>query len=70
LEAQGIFEAPEFVKVSSYEKRDHLFIEHRAFYNAILNNEKPVVSIEDGIVAVNLIEKVLQSVETGLEVLI
>lgn len=70
LVASGNFDGPEFVKTSSYEKCDHLLTEHQYFYDSILNNNKPIVSLEDGINAVKLIEKVLESVESGLEVVI
>lgn len=66
-EASGSFQGPEFVKTAPYEKRDHLLIEHRLFYEAILHKTQPVVTLDDGIVAVKLIEKVLKSVESGLE---
>ncbi len=68
LEARGSSIAPDFVKTIPYEKRDHLLIEHQHFYDSIINKKKSIVSLEDGIVAVNLIEKVIASVESGLEV--
>lgn len=66
-ESRGSFEGPEFVKISNYEKRDHLLIEHQSFYDSILHKTKPIVSLDDGILAVKLIEKVLESVESGQE---
>lgn len=68
IEARGNYAGPEFVKSSPYEKRDHLMLEHKHFYDSILNHKKPIISLEDGIVAVNLIEKVLESVATAKEV--
>jgi predicted dehydrogenase len=68
-EARGEFAGPEFVKVTAYEKRDHLLMEHQCFYDSILNGSPTIVTLDDGIVAVNLIEKVLKSIETGLEVI-
>ena len=68
IEASGKFQGTEFVKVSPYEKRDHLYLEHQHFYDAILHHKKPIISLGDGIIAVRLIEKVLESVELGREV--
>lgn len=59
------FDNDEFVKVSDYEKRDHLLIEQQAFYDSILNNTKPMVDYTDGKNAIKLIELVLQSLNTG-----
>ena len=59
-----------FVEVLSYEKQDHLFVEQNHFYESILNNGQSVVTIDDGVLAVKLISKVLESLETGSEVLI
>ena len=70
LEASGKNEGPEFVKVEAYEKRDHLLLEHKHFYDSILNNKAPIISLEDGIVAVRLIDKVIESENTQKEVLI
>ena len=64
----GSATGPDFVETISYEKRDHLLLEHQYFYQSISNQTPPIVSLDDGIIAVNLIEKVLKSVETGLEV--
>jgi predicted dehydrogenase len=68
LEARGDFTGPDFVKVTNCEKRDHLLLEHQFFYDSILNSKKAIVSLDDGIIAVNLIEKVLKSIESGQEV--
>lgn len=68
LEASGKNEGPEFVKVEAYEKRDHLLLEHKHFYDSILNNKAPIISLEDGIVAVKLIDKVIESANTQKEV--
>ena len=66
--ARGSEQGPEFVSLSTYEKRDHLLLEHKHFYDSILNNKAPIVSLGDGIIAVRLIDKVLESANTGLEV--
>lgn len=70
IEARGSFDGPEFTKTIPYEKRDHLMIEHQHFYTSILEHKKPIVSIEDGILAVRLIDKVLESCDKGEKVLL
>ncbi|MBC76238.1 MAG: hypothetical protein CME64_09500 [Halobacteriovoraceae bacterium] len=58
----------EYVKEFDYEKRDHLLIEQENFYNSILNNKAPMVGYEDGLKAIELVQAVLTSLETGKEV--
>jgi len=48
----------------SYQKRDHLLEEHREFYKAIINKRAPLIGAEDGFRAINLIEKVRESLQT------
>lgn len=67
-EARGSFEGPEFTKTIPYEKRDHLMLEHQHFYESIKNKKAPIVSLEDGIIAVRLIDKVLESATKHREV--
>jgi predicted dehydrogenase len=67
-EALGTEIGPVFVSLDTYEKRDHLMLEHKYFYDSITNNKKAVVGLEDGLLAVRLIDKVIESVESGLEV--
>ena len=69
-EALGSENGPEFVRLESYEKRDHLFLEHKNFYHSIIEKKPAIVTLEDGITAVNLIDKVLESVRTNKEVLL
>jgi predicted dehydrogenase len=69
-EALGSQSGPEFVSLDKYEKRDHLMLEHKHFYESILLHKSPIVSLEDGLLAVKLIDKVIESVECGHEVLI
>jgi predicted dehydrogenase len=45
-------------------------LEHQHFYESISKNLPPVISIDDGILAVKLIEKVIESADTHTEVLI
>ncbi len=69
-EALGSSPGPEFVNLDKYEKRDHLMLEHQHFYNSISKHVKPIVSLEDGLLAVRLIDKVIESVQSGKEVMI
>ena len=69
-EALGSHPGPEFVALSSYEKRDHLLLEHKNFYHSIINKLEPVITLEDGLIAVRLIDQVLESVNSGLEVIL
>ncbi|MDD4975877.1 MAG: Gfo/Idh/MocA family oxidoreductase [Bacteriovorax sp.] len=69
-EALGTEPGPEFVSLDKYEKRDHLMLEHKHFYESITEYKKPIVSLEDGLLAVRLIDKVIESVESGREVMI
>ena len=65
-EASGSAEEPDnFVVESVYPKRDHLLEEQKLFYHAINNGTAPCVNIQDGLKAVYLVEKVLESLETG-----
>jgi len=49
----------------SYERRDHLLIEQQYFYKSILENHQVLVDIEDGLNAVEMVEDVLKSLESG-----
>lgn len=69
-EALGSHLGPEFVALSSYEKRDHLLLEHKNFYHSIINKTEAVVTLEDGLTAVRLIDHVLESVNSGHEVIL
>lgn len=69
-EALGNEAGPQFVRLDNYEKRDHLFLEHKSFYDSIINNKAPIVSLNDGIVAVRLIDHVLESARSGVEVML
>jgi predicted dehydrogenase len=59
------FEDGTFVKEESYNKRDHLLLEHSAFYKSIQSGTAPVVSFTDGINAVHLVDCALKSIESG-----
>jgi predicted dehydrogenase len=47
----------------SYPKRDHLLEEQKEFYQSIIEKKPAVVDIEDGVLAVKLVNLVLQSLE-------
>lgn len=59
------FDDGTYVQEKSYEKRDHLLIEHQSFYNSILNNSEPMVNYNDGVNAVFLVSKVNESLDAG-----
>lgn len=51
------------VVTQSYPARDHLYLEQKAFYRSILENRPAIVDVHDGVTAVLLVEKVLESLE-------
>lgn len=59
------YEDGTFVKEIDYPKRDHLMLEHSHFYDSILNNKKAVVTLEDGLRAVHLVDCALKSLVTN-----
>ncbi len=69
-EALGKEPGPQYVNTGTYEKRDHLLLEHKNFYNSIQNKKDPIISIEDGLTAVRLIDKVLESARKNIEVIL
>jgi predicted dehydrogenase len=60
----------EYIESIEFSKRDHLYLEQEHFYRAIEQKEKAIVTYEDGLQAVRLISKVLESLESGEKVLI
>lgn len=58
--APGVFTTEE-----SYPKRDHLLIEQEAFYHAIQTKGAVMVTAQEGVRAVQLVEDVLKSLESG-----
>lgn len=52
-----------FVKEESYQKRDHLLLEHQHFYQSILKSQKIIVPFKDGIDVVHLIDCTLKSMK-------
>jgi len=58
----------EFVKETEYEKRDHLFLEHENFYHSISEDKPAVITLDDGINAVELVDVVLESLKTEMTI--
>jgi predicted dehydrogenase len=54
-----------YIESMDYSKRDHLMMEQEHFYDSIIHKKPAIVGLEDGLLAVRLISKVLQSIETG-----
>lgn len=52
-----------FVKEEAYTKRDHLLLEHKNFYQSVLENRPAVIGIKDGFNAVHLVDCTLKSME-------
>jgi len=69
-EALGKEPGPQYVNTGTYEKRDHLLLEHKNFYNSILQKKAPIITLEDGLTAVRLIDKVLESARKNIEVML
>lgn len=59
-----------FVKDETYNKRDHLLLEHKKFYESILNKKSPIVTLQDGFNAVHLVDCSLMSMDTGSKVMV
>jgi len=70
LGTNSVFNNGEFVKKESYEKRDHLLIEHENFYKSILGLETAMVNFHDGANIVNLIDKVLESLNKKQKIIL
>lgn len=64
----GSFDDGSFVKSEPYTKRDHLLLEHSDFYRSILEHKKPIVGLKDGLAAVHLVDRTLESLRTEKEV--
>ena len=59
------FEDGSFVKEESYNKRDHLLLEHKNFYSSILENRPAIIDLKDGLNAVHLVDCALKSMDSG-----
>lgn len=53
-----------FVKEEAYNKRDHLLLEHKHFYNSIREGKPAVINLNDGMNAVHLVDSALKAMET------
>ena len=59
------YEDGSFVKDISYNKRDHLLLEHSHFYRAIQHNHSAIIGLRDGLNAVHLVDCTLKAMETS-----
>ena len=62
------YEDGQFVKEESYNKRDHLFLEHQNFYQSVLESRPAIIGLKDGLNAVHLVDCALKSLETNSQV--
>lgn len=53
-----------FVREEVYSKRDHLLLEHKHFYQSVLQNKPAFITLKDGFNAVHLVDCTLKSMET------
>lgn len=58
------------IQKKTFAKRDHLYLEQEHFFNSILKKKRPIVSFQEGILAVKLVSRVLESLETKKTVFI
>lgn len=58
------FEDGSFVKETAYTKRDHLLLEHSHFYDSIKNKKPAIITMNDGLNAVHLVDSALKSMES------
>lgn len=58
----------EYVKTDSYEKRDHLLLEQENFYRSILDRKPAIIGYQDGKDAIELTDKVIESLDKGTEI--
>lgn len=59
-----------FVREETYTKRDHLLLEHKNFYQSILENRPAVIGLNDGVNAVHLVDCSLEALESLTKVLV
>ncbi len=52
-----------FVKEESYNKRDHLLLEHKHFYDSVLEHKPAIIGVKDGFNAVHLVDCTLKSAD-------
>lgn len=58
------FQDGSFVKETPYTKRDHLLLEHAHFYESIKNKKPAIITMNDGMNAVHLVDCSLKAMET------
>lgn len=62
------FSDDSFVKEEAYNKRDHLLLEHKHFYESVLQNKPAIIGLTDGMNAVHLVDSALKSMKSGTKV--
>lgn len=60
----SIFSNDTYVREETYEKRDHLLLEHKKFYDSILHSKPAIISLMDGLNAVHLVDCTLKALDT------
>ena len=63
-EASGEFA----VRDETYDKRDHLKLEQELFYSSILEGKQVAVGLEEGLYAVKLVDRILESLASNQEI--
>ncbi len=53
-----------YVHEQTYNKRDHLLLEHGHFYQSVLEQKPAVIGLKDGMNAVHLVDSTLKSMKT------
>lgn len=56
--------------VKPLEKRDHLLLEHQAFYQSIHEKKEAIIGIKDGLDVMKLIDGVINSIEENKEIIL
>jgi predicted dehydrogenase len=62
------FEDDTFVREQSYQKTDHLLLEHQNFYQSVLTNSPAIIGLKDGVNAVNLVDATLRALDSGTSI--
>lgn len=58
------FEDGSFIKEEAYNKRDHLLLEHKHFYDSIQNGKSAIIGLKDGLNAVHLVDCTLKALDS------
>lgn len=67
-EKRIIFKKDAQLEEKEFARRDHLLIEQQEFFKAITDGTPEVVGLEDGVNAVYLVQKAIESLELGREI--